>query len=121
MSKSDERIIEANPGVTAYDLLSTFGLSQKGYGELMAKGDPQPKKVLTPQIVEKVNAIATNMLIPEKVVPMLHNIQPALSQPAINHGGDVIVLTKLTGKRSPMTKFAADRLVRKFPTTYAIL
>lgn len=126
MSPSDQKIIDNHPEASPYDLFNTYGLTKKGYDEFLTlppnKLQPQSDKKLVP---ETVVSQPSNLLVPELVKQTnKHTISPQLTPyiaPSMQSGGDVVVRTKGSGKLSPMTKFAADRLVRRHPSTYEIV
>lgn len=137
MSIHDQQIIDLHPTATPYELFNDFGISKKGYNELMSKtgnaqNSLQPQKDLVPEMkitggvphnAQTAQAAPNNLLVPERVVinrqlPTAPKLSD-LKQPIV-HGDNVTVVTKSTGKRSSMTLWAASRLVRNQPKDFEI-
>lgn len=109
MTKADQKTIDANPGLTPVQLLEK-GLSQKGYNELVEKQETtKPKEPIQPSTTTPTVKHTT--------------IQPA--QPQFRQhtpqSNTAILVEKSTGKRTPMSRKAAEDFARKYPNThYAI-
>lgn len=118
MTKNDKNIIDKNPGVSPYDLLTKHNLSQAAYDELLKSNDEKDK-----QVIENQKA-ANNLLIPDEVkATTKHRIEPSTSNLPVQSRHDsatVMVHNKHSGKRFKLSEYAATRLVRKFPSEYEI-
>ena len=96
----DQRIINENPNLTAYELLTQKRLSQEKYNELV-QNNYQPK--IKPQVTETPKPA-------EPVKPVVRQAQPKLSRPNAaqapqNHMAWLV--NKKTGKRTRMTRASA--------------
>lgn len=114
MTAKDQKLIEANPGKTAYQLLE-LGLSQKGFTEL--SGMQQTART-APTYTPK------NELIPEKVeLTAKHIAQPVLMPhvAAINVSDTVQLYNKKTGKTTSIQRVNAQKMARKYPNEFQIL
>lgn len=109
MTKKDKQIVDKNPGKTPYELLNEFQLSQQGFDELVAQQDrAENQKVQKPQLL-------TPQLSREYA-------EPELSSAPGGHHHDtdtVMVNDKQAGKTFSLSKFAADRWIRKNPKRYS--
>ena len=114
MTAKDQKLIDANPGKTAYQLLE-LGLSQKGFTELSAT---QQTARIAPQYVSK------NELIPDKVeLTAKHIAQPILMPHVgvINVTDTVRLYNKKTGKTTNIQRVNAEKMARKYPNEFQVL
>ena len=118
MTKNDQKIIEKNPSIAPYDLLTSHGLSQGGYNELLATNDKKE--------AEKIAVKPSNLLVPDKIVESArHRAMPqttTLNSPTrgVDHE-TVMVRNKDTGKEFKLSRFAAERWIKKKGMAYEIV
>jgi len=110
MSPKDQQIINANPTMTPYDLMTSKGLSQGGFNELVANADKNADNILkagVPKLSPNVNA----------AIPVLTVHQP------FNGTGSQVTLRgkKGTGNGTLMDRQQAEKMVRKYPNDFEIL
>lgn len=112
----DQRLINANPDKSAYELLG-LGLSQEKYNELVAQ-NYQPQAKITPVVTEPIKPPAQVVIQEERsfepIKPVVtKSAQPKLSRPVAptrsgNHPKRAILHNKKTGKKTPMTLASAQ-------------
>lgn len=111
MSPKDRKIIEANPNIAPYDLLTTHGLSKGGFDELVAMNDKQVDNMLkagTPRLVADIS----------KSIPAMPRIMPHLQA---SEGEQVRLRSKNgTGQGALIDKRQAIKLTTKYPNDYEI-
>jgi hypothetical protein len=106
----DQRIINENPTLTAYELLMQKGLSQEKYNELI-QANYQPKGKVEPTVAERITP-------PQPVQPTVkRSADPKLSRPQqptrANHETKMAYLVnKTTKKRTYMTRASAEFAAR---------
>lgn len=102
----DQRIINENTTLTAYELLTQKGLSQEKYNELVT-ANYQPK--IKPQVPEQP------VKPPQPIQPTVTRAQPKLSRPTPQQAPKnhmAYLVNKKTGKRTRMTRASAEFAAR---------
>ncbi len=110
MSPKDQKIINANPDATPYELQMNFGLSQGGFNELVAISDENTSNILkakTPVLSPNIRAA-----IPQTTV---HQPLPGQGQQVTLRG------KKGSGNGTLMDRQQAEKMVRKYPNDFEII
>ena len=104
----DDKLIQDNPNLSAYELLQK-GLSEKKYEELVSKENEPPKQQpkTAPQVTQ------SDKLIPE--INTSARAMPKLSTYTPQGRGDQVIVRTPDGKAVPMHPTYANKLVRKNP------
>jgi hypothetical protein len=102
----DQRIINENPTLTAYELLMQKGLSQEKYNELV-QSNYQPKAPIQPTVTERITP-------PQPVQAKVTRAEPKLSKPHVpaNQKKMAFLRNKSTGKITRMTRASAEFAAR---------
>lgn len=110
MTKADKKIIEDNPGKSAYELFN-LGISQKAYDELVEKeaADNAQKGAPRPVKVEKIEMAS-------KPQPQRPQIRPA---EAVTTNAQLH--NKKTGRTVSMARKQAEYLARTSPQEFQLL
>lgn len=116
VSKKGVKLINDNPGATAYELLEK-GLSQKDYEKIAAQStDAAPPKTETPE--DEAPAVA----VPKKVEPTVvkANKPMAVERPgaSVQRSSAATFRNKKTGKTGTMNATQLDMLCRKYPDEF---
>lgn len=131
----DQRIINENPTLTAYQLLTEKNLSQEKYDELVASGyEPKQAEKITPPepiqpTVKKWNELKQDP--PQKTVKWsaqkaTANVRPVPKtndyvSPYKGPSEDLAwLINKKTGGQTRMSKNHAMRMKRKYPNEYDV-
>lgn len=131
----DQRIINENPTLTAYQLLTEKGLSQEKYDELVADNyqPKQAEKITPPEpiqpTVKKWNELKQEP--PQKTVKWSAQKATASVRPMPKTNDYVSpykgpsedlawLINKKTGRQTRMSKNHAMRMKRKYPNEYDV-
>lgn len=108
MTRADKKVIEQNPGLSPYDLLEK-GLSEKGYEELVSQQGAEKQKIAP--TVEKTEPE------PQKVAPKVEQLREVRATPTLSpvqsDSGELAWLVSPDGKKTRMSRSAAERFIRK--------
>lgn len=121
MTTADKKIVKDNPGMTPYDLMTTKGLSETAFNELVAAEDADAQNKLkanpAPEVKPRGATKPTNVL-KASITPHIENL------PHMQQGGSrsdkVRVVPISGGSGTEMSRVHAESLVRKNPTKYRI-
>jgi hypothetical protein len=128
----DQRIVNENPTLTAYQLLTEKGLSQEKYDELVKEGyqpkitPPTPERI-QPEVKKwadvKAETPKTAKWADVKAKPSIRPMaktQPYQSPVQGNSQDQAYLINKQTGKQLYMSKNQALRMKRKYPAIYDV-
>jgi len=114
MSPKDQKIINANPTATPYELQMNFGISQGGFIELVAINDEKANNVLkagTPRLSPNAHL----QLPAQPVIQPFNASLSAQSQQVILRGKNG------SGNGTLISRIQAEKMVRKYPQAYEIV
>lgn len=113
----DQRLINANPDKSAYELLG-LGLSQEKYNELVAQNyQPTKAEKITPVVTEPIKPPAQVVIQEERNFEPIKPVVTRSAQPKLSHAPmpqrtnttkRAILHNKKTGKKTPMTLTSAQ-------------
>jgi len=109
MIAKDKKIIEDNPNATPHELLTKYGLSDKGFDELVAEADAK--------------ALAVSKASKPKLIPsaILQPLQPDTTQYLSQaEAGKVRIIPKSGGMGTEVSASVAAKMLAKNPKLYKI-
>lgn len=132
----DQRLIKENPGKSPYEL-KEMGLSDKGFTDLLAEQGAEGKKQEATKPPEDQNKPTVTQLqdienkltdaivapVPAKltIIPSRATPHTQAAKPMHVAEGQGILIEKKSGKRTQMSKAAAERWARKHPGKFDVV
>lgn len=110
MTKADKKIIEDNPGLSAYELFN-LGISDKAYNELLEKEAEENAKKGAPKPVSVQKIQMGNNPQPQR--PQIRPVEGVSTNAKLHN--------KKTGRTVSMARKQAEHLARTSPQEFQIL